>query len=161
MLPVVIHALNHRERHTAECIHAIQLAAYTQEAKLLGAADFPPLRRSVADIQASAEQFFGAYLSEALVGAVAVEPAETFGELCISSLVVAPAAQRSGVGSALLRELLRRFPAQALIVSTGVANIPALALYERFGFAERGRRFVGTLELVQLCRPSSYEEKRR
>ncbi|HEX4961501.1 MAG TPA: GNAT family N-acetyltransferase [Thermoanaerobaculia bacterium] len=152
---MVIQPLNHRERPTAESILAIQLAAYTQEAKLLGVADFPPLRRSVADLQASSERFFGAYRGDALVGAVAVESTETLGELCISSLVVAPAAQRSGVGTALLRELLRQFPTQTFLVSTGVGNAPALALYERFRFVELSRRFVGTLELVELCRPRS------
>ncbi|HSS49436.1 MAG TPA: GNAT family N-acetyltransferase [Thermoanaerobaculia bacterium] len=150
---VNVKALNHRERPTAESIRAIQLAAYSQEAKLLGVADFPPLRRSVDDLQASFEQFFGAYLGKALIGVVAIESTDTPDQLCISSLVVAPAAQRSGVGTALLRELLRRFPTQTFVVSTGVANVPALALYERFGFVELSRRFVGTLELVQLCRP--------
>ena len=34
---------------TAARIHAVLLPAYAQEAQLLGARDFPPLRRSAAD----------------------------------------------------------------------------------------------------------------
>ena len=148
---VVVEPLNHREWDVAERIHAVQIAAYEQEARLLGVPEFPPLRRAVADVQSSGEQFFGAFLGGALVGVVAVEPGHGT-TLCISSLVVAPIAQRSGIGSALLHELLHRFSLNTLVVFTASANTRSLVLYERFGFVELGRRTSGALELVQLAR---------
>ena len=147
---VAVEPLNHRERSVAERIHRVQRVAYEQEAQLLGVSEFPLLKRTVADVQASAEQFFGAFLDGTLVGVVAVEPSEDRPTLCISSLVVAPTAQRSGIGSALLREMLHRSASIAVVVSTASANARALALYRQFGFTEIGRGFAGTLELVQL-----------
>jgi hypothetical protein len=34
------------------------MAAYSQEAMLIGAADFPPLSRTLEDVRSSSEQFF-------------------------------------------------------------------------------------------------------
>jgi len=151
MLPT-IEALDHRDRAVAGRIHAIQLAAYTQEARLLGVADFPPLRQTLEHILGSEETFLGAFVDGALAGVAAVEQTHEAQAGCISSLVVIPALQRRGVASALLLEVLRRFGSQALVVSTAARNHPALALYGRFGFAESDRRFAGSLELVQLRR---------
>jgi hypothetical protein len=60
-----VEPLNHRERSIAERIHRLQRVAYEQEAQLLGVSEFPPLQRTVADVQASAGQFFGVSLGEA------------------------------------------------------------------------------------------------
>lgn len=61
----------------------------------------------------------------------------------ISNVAVAPAYRRRGIASALLDALLRRAEEKELaFVSLEVraGNAPAIALYERFGFAEVGRR---------------------
>jgi ribosomal protein S18 acetylase RimI-like enzyme len=152
---ITIEPLNPRERAIASSIHSVQLAAYSQEAQLLGVSKFPPLERTVDDVQVSDELFFGASLGGALVGVVAMEASEGQPRVCISSLVVLPEAQRSGVASALLREVLCRYTQNTLVVSTAAENTPALALYKRFGFIERARSFAGELDLVQLERTHS------
>jgi len=160
MLPT-IEPLDHRDRAVAQRIHAIQWAAYTQEAQLLGVTDFPPLRQTVERIQDSEEQFLGAVALGTLAGIAAIEQTQDPQALCISSLVVMPAMQRRGVASALLREVLRRFGSHTLVVSTAAANGPALALYGRFGFAELDRRLAGSLELVRLGRATMPPEPYR
>ncbi len=60
-------------------------------------------------------------------------------EPSIGELVVAPAAEGQGVGSALVEaamELARGEGHERISVSTGAANARALGLYRRLGFAE-------------------------
>ncbi len=154
MRPIVVEPINHRDRTVAERIHAIQIAAYSQEAKLLGAVSFPPLQRSIADIEGTNERFFGAYLDGTLVGVVALEGDPSSAAMVISSLVVLPAFQRLGVGRSLLSTVVNEFPSQVLTVSTGLQNAPALALYAEFGFVELRRHLVGAEEMpvVEFCR---------
>lgn len=61
----------------------------------------------------------------------------------VMTLGVAPAAQRRGVGTALLAALLdqaRDLGAAAVLLEVRVDNAAALALYERHGFVVLGRR---------------------
>jgi ribosomal protein S18 acetylase RimI-like enzyme len=157
MRGLVVDPIDHRSRRMAQRIHAIQLSAYTQEAELLGAVDFPPLRRTCADIENSNERFFGGYLNGVLVGIIALEGVSMATEVRISSLVVAPASQRRGVGRALLSATVSEFATKVIVVSTGAGNAPALALYTQFGFAEINRHRIGpeALQVVLLSRPSS------
>lgn len=145
-------AVDLRSPGVAEAIHRVQMAAYAQEAELLGAGDFPPLRRSVADLRDSREAVFVAMVGEEVVGAIGIEPDGD--GYTIASLVVAPAYQRRGVGKALVGEILRRFGAGSLTVQTGAANLPALSLYSRSGFEEVRRWQIEpeSLELVALRR---------
>jgi ribosomal protein S18 acetylase RimI-like enzyme len=155
MPPIVVESLDHRERAVAERIHAIQIAAYSQEAKLLGVPSFPPLRRTLADIEGSDQRFFGAYLGATLVGVIALGGDPSGAAWDISSLVVLPECQRSGIARSLLASVVNQFPSRVLTVSTGVLNAPALALYAQFGFLESGRHLAGSeaIPVVDLCRP--------
>ncbi len=66
---------------------------------------------------------------------------EADGSVCVDRLCVDPARFRRGVASLLLRALLAEVPAdRPVTVTTGAANAPAVALYERLGFA-RGADF--------------------
>ena len=61
----------------------------------------------------------------------------------ISNVAVAPDCRRQGIASALIAALLRRAKElQLSFVTLEVreSNAPAIALYERFGFAPVGRR---------------------
>lgn len=149
-----IDRLEHADPAVAQRIHAIQMAAYAQEAALLGVRWFPPLERTPDDVQSSPETFFGALVDGRLVGAVSVEPGEQPGAMHIASLVVAPDHQRRGTGRALVSEVLRRFPGSVVTVSTGAANAPACELYAGLGFVEESRRTIGpeSLVLVRLRR---------
>src|SRR3954462_9077914 len=80
-------------------------------------------------------------LGRALVGYFVVSAAA--GEAHLLNLSIAPAYQRSGHGSALLREaeaLARQLGADKLFLEVRPSNQPAQALYRRFGFRKVGVR---------------------
>jgi ribosomal protein S18 acetylase RimI-like enzyme len=144
--------LDHRSREVAQRIHAIQRAAYRLEADLLGVTHFPPLERSAEDVQISLEEFWGASEGEELLGVIGIERLDA-AEILISSLTVAPAHHRRGVGRALVQAVLGTRGSCVMVVSTGAKNEPALQLYKQLGFLERRRRLVGLepVEVVELA----------
>ena len=150
---VVVEPLDHSSTSVAQRIHAVQMDAYSQEAKLIGAIHFPPLSRTLKGLRSSPEQFFGAYAGGELVGAAGIE-AGGQARVGISSFVVAPKFQRQGVGRAILHHIIELHGHQELQVQTAARNVPALALYRGGGFSEVLRWFVGaeSLELVALRR---------
>ena len=149
-----IERVDHRVAAVARQIHAVQMAAYAQEAKLLGAIDFPPLKVTVEDLQTSGESFFAAFVGDEIVGAVSVEPDGEGRGITIASLVVAPAYHRRGIARALLGRVIASYGDDRLAVQTGAKNRPAAALYAQLGFVETHRSFVGAepLELVKMVR---------
>ena len=110
--------LDHHTRAIAAAIHRMQMRAYRQEAKLIGAADFPPLRVTVDDLMASNEAFYGALLDGQLRGVISSE--EEGGRVRISSLVIAPDMQRQGIGIVLVRYVLGRCKGKDIWVTTAV-----------------------------------------
>jgi ribosomal-protein-alanine N-acetyltransferase len=61
----------------------------------------------------------------------------------IENIVVADSAQRHGIGSLMLNELLRRArirSALQIMLEVRASNAPARRLYEKLGFLESGRR---------------------
>ena len=137
----------------AEHVHAIHMAAYAQEAELIGAVDFPPLSRTVEDLRSSGERFLGAYVDNELVGVAGIEQGDGTNAV-ISSFVVTPTLHRRGVGRALLQRIIALHNHQELRVQTAARNLPALALYRQNGFLELVRWVAGAepLELVALRR---------
>lgn len=136
-------------------LHALQLIAYAQEAQLLDVAHFPPLMRSLDDLQQSAEIYIGAYLGKQLVGAIGTESSAGSDCLCITSLVVSPKFQRRGIATQLLASIIASHLDKPLQVETAGANYPALSLYQRYGFIE-ARRWCDkkvAIELIELTRP--------
>ena len=158
-----IEPLEQREPDVANRIHAVQMAAYAQEAALLRVDHFPPLQRTVADIQSNEERFLGAFSRGELVGAVSILTDAASNQRRVASLVVAPMHQRQGVGRLLMAAALRECEGSVVSVSTGARNIPALALYEDLGFIEYERRTVGPegIDIVMLRRPVSVQTQRR
>lgn len=154
MPTTMVQAIAHREAAMARRIHAIQLAAYAQEASLLGLPSLPGMTRGAQALQALDESFLGAFVAAQLVGALSLETAPDH-HLHICSLAVLPAHQRRGVGRSLLRHLIAHAPAGATItVSTAHGNAPALALYTNEGFEIFGHGTVAdrSLTLVHLRR---------
>ena len=149
-----IEFVDHRALLTAQQLHAVQMVAYAQEAKLLGAIYFPPLERTVDDVQATDEVFMAAFMNQELVGAASVWPDPEEMGIDIASLVVDPRVQRQGIGKALMASVLATHGSGKVTVQTGAKNLPALSLYARAGFVELRRWFVGSepLELVKLQR---------
>ncbi|CAG0950203.1 phosphinothricin acetyltransferase [Anaerolineae bacterium] len=146
--------LNHRDAAVAKHIHAVHALAYAQEALLLNVKAFPPLDRTVEDIQSSTECYLGVLQDETLVGVVGFEPDEEPGQVLITSRVVHPKHQRRGYARALMVELFRMGAKDVFAVCTATANAPALDLYRSLGFSEYRFGTIGpeALPLVKLRR---------
>lgn len=149
-----LHPLVHSEAAIAAKIHALQMAAYAQEAALLGITTFPPLQRTAKDVLQSSESFLGAFEDHTLVGALGTQPDETDDSIQITSLVVHPKHQRKGIGRRLLQASIKQHASCAMTVQTAAANAPALHLYAEFQFTIHRHWSVGypPLTLVQLRR---------
>ncbi|PMS23764.1 ribosomal-protein-alanine N-acetyltransferase [Trinickia dabaoshanensis] len=81
------------------------------------------------------------HLTGVLVGYCVLMP--VVDEMHLLNLCVAPRAQGSGAGLALLREAVRITQGKGLsglLLEVRPSNLRALRLYERFGFATIGRR---------------------
>jgi len=130
----MIQKLEHHRTRIAEKIREVFQASYAVEAKLLGATDFPPLKRPVAGFLKSPNDFFGYHRGAELAGVVEVVPGK--GSTHIQSLVVHPKFFRLGIGSALVAFVLDSYDCPLFTVETGLDNGPATALYRKFGFRE-------------------------
>jgi ribosomal protein S18 acetylase RimI-like enzyme len=137
----VIEALDLSDPATAGEVLELQRAAYRIEAQLIGFDGMPPLHETLEELVACGETFLGCRLDGRLVGAVSYRRA---GDLVdVHRLVVAPAAFRCGIGSALVRQLeLAERGVSRIVVQTGSRNEPALALYAGLGFSAVGSREV-------------------
>ena len=129
-----IRLVDQHDPEMAARLHAVQMAAYAQEARLIGARHFPPLEQTVHDVQVSAEQYFAAFDDETLVGAVSIGRDEELEAQNIVSLVVSPARQREGIASSLMETLLENYGTGQITVQTAAKNLPALALYAKIWF---------------------------
>ena len=129
----MITILHHRDPAIAQQIYVVQQAAYTVERDLINYPDFPPLRVTVADIQAETERFLAYWVDAVLVGVLSFESKP--GLLDIGRLIVDPAAFRRGIASALLRAIEHYGePGGKLTVSTAAKNLPAVQLYQKQGY---------------------------
>ena len=145
--------ISHSQPSAAAAIHRVMTEAYRVEAALLGVADFPPLRRTAAQVAASTGTFLGISVAGTLAAVAELElPAA--GGVHIASLAVRPAHFRRGLASALLRHV-REMPAcDEVMVSTAAGNGPALALYAAHGFREQRRHTTPDgVEVITLRRP--------
>ena len=139
----------------AAAIHAVQMAAYAQEARWLGVTRFEPLERTVDDIRSGDEQFLVARDDAGrIVGAIGTTFDEATQTVCIDSLVVAPDCQRAGIGRRLSTAVIAASAGRDVVVSTGTRNLPALSLYASLGFAAIEKRIVGhqRIEITVLRR---------
>ena len=136
----------------AGAIYSVRQQAYTQEAELIGARDFPPLAVTTEDLMSSQNDFLGAFLKTRLLGVLSIEVSPTLQRSMISSLVVLPSAQRQGVGRALVHEALALTGSRPLWVQTALLNEPAVALYRDAGFTVHEHVVLASgLALVQLA----------
>ena len=150
----MIRRLDLSDEDTLHRLWTLQRAAYAVEAELIGFDGIPPLHESLDDLRACGESFLG---NDELTGAVSWVRTPD-GTLDICRLVVDPRAHRSGIASALLDALDRLEPTDRAIVSTGTANLPALALYRRRGFVTTGTQEIApgvTLTLLARETPST------
>ncbi len=144
-----------RNGDLARDVLALQREAYAVEAGLIGSDGIPALTETLEQLLAADESWLGCFDAVGLNGAVAwLELSDGTVDIC--RLVVAPRAFRGGVATALLDELDRRFADRAMVVSTGSANEPAIALYRRRGFRPvRQREAAPGLLVTELARPAT------
>ena len=120
-----------------EAVLALQHAAYTIEAELLGLLEFEPLQDTAEDLLESGES----YLCEGQPPHGVLGYVARGGWVDICRLMVHPTRFRRGVASRLLRELEATVPAWTrMTVSTGAENLPAVAFYKHHGFVAVGVR---------------------
>jgi ribosomal protein S18 acetylase RimI-like enzyme len=128
----MIKLLHQQKSSVAKQIYRTFQASYAVEADLLGSDDFPPLKRTVKDIVESNTSFYGYLKKDVLMAVMEIQTNKT--HIHIQSLTVDPQYFRQGIGNSLLNFAIDSFPSEAFTVETGLGNIPAIRLYENFGF---------------------------
>lgn len=132
-------------------ILALQYEAYQSEAKLLDNPDIPPLRETLADVQAAWRRglLLKAVAAGGIVGSVRVD---TVGDTAlVGKLMVRPALQGRGIGTQLLRAVEQYCPAGRYELFTSSKSLRNLRLYERMGYRRcREERVAEDLTLVYL-----------
>ncbi len=130
----VIQKIDPANTAVAQQLYELFQASYAVEAKLLGAVDFPPLKRKAGEFAGSGNDFYGYFVDDVMAAATEVDkgPETTH----IQSLVVHPRFFRRGIGAALVNFVLEEYDAGIFTVETGAANAPATQLYRKMGFRE-------------------------
>lgn len=132
----MIKYLDVTQRRVAQKVLDVQIPSYQAEADLIGFDDLPPLKDTVKSIMNTDEHFYGYFIHEELAGAISYTKENEL--LDIHRLIVHPHYFRRGIGGTLLQFILDlETEAKKAVVSTGAKNVPAKALYKRFGFIEK------------------------
>ena len=111
----------------------IQILSYNVEAKIIDFYDIPPLKDTVQSLQQCGETFYGYYLNKELCGVISIKVEDRV--IDIHRLMVHPKHFRKGIAKKLLNFIeieLESF--EAIVVSTGTKNEPAVSFYLRNGF---------------------------
>lgn len=138
----LIKEINLNDLRQVQQLLALQVASYTVEAELISFYDIPPLKDTIATLQASDETFYGYFTEdERLAGAISFK---RDGEvLDIYRMAVSPTFFRQGIAGRLLQFVEKvEEGITRIIVSTGTKNYPAVALYRRYGFHEVEQRAI-------------------
>lgn len=130
----MITPLSLQDQDTLEQLWRLQHIAYRLEAERIGFHQIPPLMDTLDTLRACGEQFYGRVDEEAeIIGAVAVE--EGTDSICISRMMVHPDCFKQGIASSLMEYVLKEYNKVPLkVVSTGALNLPAVSLYQKYGF---------------------------
>ena len=132
---MLIKKLNNKNQETSCKIRALFQASYRVEAELLGAIDFPPLKRKLLNFINSDTEFYGFCRGNHMASVVEVKSCGT--NTHIHSLVVHPQHFRQGLGKNLMQFILETYDSETFTVETGLENEPATKLYRKLGFKEQ------------------------
>ncbi|WP_462159703.1 GNAT family N-acetyltransferase [Pseudoalteromonas sp. GB56] len=130
----MITIINNAEQHIAQHIFEVFQASYKVEARIIGVDQFPPLARTLTDIQRSSSCFIGYFIDKQLAGVIEITLCA--GDVEIHSLTVDPEHFKKGIGSKLILHVLQSYAWHTASVETAVANLPAIRLYEKHGFVQ-------------------------
>lgn len=128
----MIRKIDHTSLEISKMIYQIFQRSYAIEAALLKSDNFPPLKRSVLDIQNSKTSFIGYVTEQQILGVMELEIYSN--HIHVRSLTVDPGYFRQGIGYRLLQFVLDEFHPGLVTVETGHANHPAVNFYLNFGF---------------------------
>ena len=139
-------------REDAAAILELQKLAYQSEARLYDDWSLPPLTQTRDSLE---QEFADSTVLKAqeggrLVGSVRARPS---GEVCqVGRLIVHPSRQGGGIGTQLMREIERAFPAAGRFeLFTGSRSEGNLRLYERLGYRRSHERVLSpSVTLVYL-----------
>ncbi len=129
--------VDNKKKEIAKEIRNIFQASYAVEAKLLGAVDFPPLKRTVSQFLNSNSTFYAYYFNQKISGLIEIKNNQRLTH--IKSLVVYPKDFRKGIGRRLVKFVLETYKT-IVTVETGINNRPAINLYTGLGFKEQSQR---------------------
>ena len=111
----------------------IQIPSYNVEAKIIDFYDIPPLKDTVQSLQQCGETFYGYYLNKELCGVISIKVDDRV--IDIHRLMVHPKHFRKGIAKKLLDFIeIELGSFEAIVVSTGTKNEPAVSFYVRNGF---------------------------
>lgn len=126
--------LDNSNEEVANQIFTVFQRSYKIEAQLIGTLNFPPLLRSVSNIENSKTQFYGFIENECIAAIIEIVIKEQ--HLDINSLTVDPNYFRKGIADKLISFALETNDFSKAIVETAVVNLPAINLYKKHGFVE-------------------------
>ncbi|GLF91312.1 UPF0157 protein YqkA [Bacillus safensis] len=127
--------LDQKNKEQAKELLHIQLAAYQREAEQIGYHDLPPLKETVKHIMETDEIFIGFEKDGQLLGIASYEMHED--RIVLSRLAVHPDHIHQGIGTELIQAIIQH--QKTIELTTAEANIPAIKLYEKLGFKQKGR----------------------
>lgn len=130
----MIEKLQNNDIEISKKIFSVFQVSYAVEAKLLGATNFPPLKRSLENYIKSNTLFFGYFKNKNLAGVIEIDCNNNYTH--INSLVVDPKFFRQGIARKLMDFTFNTFDSNLFTVETGLKNDPAITLYKKFGFKE-------------------------
>lgn len=129
----MIKELDITKPNQAKEVLAIQRASYQVEAALIDFDDLPPLKENVQDLQQCKEMFFGFYLDDELCGVISIKTVQK--KIDIHRLMVHPNHFKKGIAQQLLVFIESQYENfEAVIVTTGSKNTPAVNFYLKNGF---------------------------
>lgn len=140
----------------AEAIHAIQMRAFAEEARLSDNLQIPPLTEPVSAIELHirTQTVLTAHEGERIIGAARgiVE-----GRVCtLRGVIVEPTCQGRGIGAALLRAVEQAHPGVERFELTTNTLVPGnVAFYERRGYQVHGlTTYSEKIVLAQMSKPA-------
>ncbi len=139
------------ELHDLPEILQLQYLAYQSEAALFGSQDIPPLKQTLDEVTAEFQRGIILKMTEGgrIIGSVRAW--EQDGTVQIGKLMVHPAHQKKGHGSALLAAIEGCFPGKRYALFTSTRSTGNLRLYQKRGYTEFARKAVNDeLEFVYL-----------
>lgn len=131
------------EREDLKAILQLQYLAYQSEAELLQNFSIPPLKQILADLEAEFERgiFLKAEEGGEIIGSVRAYCED--GTARIGKLIVDPAFQGRGIGTALLSAVEQAYSASRYELFTSSKSEKNIRLYERAGYVRFSEKELG------------------